>query len=86
VKYNLNYAIVFSVFLGQLYRQKIAQELMPHFKNSLFISMCISRDLPQGHYVGGAPPILYIPLFPLKYFFFMKQKKKKKKRKQKKFV
>jgi hypothetical protein len=34
--------------------------------------MCNLRDLPLGHYAAGAPPILYVPVFPQKYFFSMK--------------
>jgi len=30
-----------------------------------------------GHYANGAPPILYVPTFPWKYFFFMKQERSK---------
>jgi hypothetical protein len=33
------------------------------------------RDLPQGRYDRGAPLVLYVPMFPLKYFVFTKQKK-----------
>jgi hypothetical protein len=46
--------------------------------NSLFISMCILRDLPQQKnpresYVGGAPTILYVPM---EIFLFYKMGKK----------
>jgi hypothetical protein len=30
-----------------------------------------------GHYAGGAPPILYVPTFPWKYFIFTKRKRNK---------
>ncbi len=43
--------------------------------------MCIWRDVPQqktqGHYAAGAPPILYVPMFPWKYFFTTKQERNK---------
>jgi hypothetical protein len=48
---------------------------MPHLNNSLFIFMCILRDFHQGCYERGTPPILYVPMFPLKIFFFTKQNK-----------
>jgi hypothetical protein len=49
--------------------------------NSLYIFMCIWRDLPQqkiqGHYAAGAPPICYVPMFPWKYFFSTKRERNK---------
>jgi hypothetical protein len=43
--------------------------------------MCIWRDVPQqktqGHYTAGAPPILYVPMFPWKYVFSRKQERNK---------
>jgi hypothetical protein len=49
-----------------------------NINNSLFIYfyVYILRDLPPtrtlGHYARGAPPILYVPMFPWKYFFSTK--------------
>jgi hypothetical protein len=54
------------------------REFRHHINNSLFISICILRDLPQlknepnGVMQGELPPILYVPMFPWKYFFSMK--------------
>jgi hypothetical protein len=52
-----------------------------YVNNSLFIFMCILREIfPRkktlGHCARGAPPILYVPMFPWKYFFPMKMGKK----------
>ncbi len=47
-----------------------------YINNSLFISVCILRVSPSrttlGCYAGGALPILYVPMFPWKYFFSTK--------------
>jgi hypothetical protein len=44
--------------------------------NTLFISICIWGIFPSrrtlGHYAEGAHPILYVPMFPWKYFLFTK--------------
>jgi hypothetical protein len=37
-----------------------------------------ARRRPLGHYAGGAPPILYVPIFPWNiYFFLTKQERSK---------
>jgi hypothetical protein len=71
---NCSQCIFGTIVHGKI---KLEQELMTHLNNSLFIFMCILKDLPQGHYDKGAPPILYVPMFPSKYFIFTKQKKSK---------
>jgi hypothetical protein len=47
-----------------------------YVNNSLFISVCILRVSPSrrtlGCYAEGALPILYVPMFPWKYFFSTK--------------
>jgi hypothetical protein len=54
--------------------------------NSLYIFMCIWRDLPQFYMFpcshgnisfARAPLIFYVPMFPWKYFFSMKREKNK---------
>jgi hypothetical protein len=46
-----------------------------------FLFLCILSDLPQQNngrdYAKGAPPILYVPTFPWKYFFPLKQERSK---------
>jgi hypothetical protein len=46
-----------------------------------FLFLCILSDLSQQKndrdYAKGAPPILYVPTFPWKYFFSIKQERSK---------
>jgi hypothetical protein len=50
---------------------------LKNINNGLFISMCILRDLPQEKNLRvlfwGAPPILFVLMFPWKYFFFTRK-------------
>jgi len=51
------------------------------WKTTPFLFLCILSDLPlqkNGRdYAKGAPPVLYVPTFPWKYFFSIKQERSK---------
>ncbi len=46
------------------------------FSFCVYFERSPSSKRTLGHYVKGAPPILYVPTFPWKYFFFMKQERR----------